>query len=223
MGFRTNGVAHDGQSWTLSFAVAALAGEVDSIEGRPTGSDGTVASARHDAVSPNSDHTPKPATGVGTVRAIDVTVTREQGSALTEKLRQDADPRVRYVIYNQRMFSSYERNGIPPFTWRPYGGSNGHINHFHLSAWPLADTDSSPWGIADVPLGGNEVTIEQLQEMLNARGASLTVDGVYGPKTKAEWANSAGNGTGPQGPKGDKGDVGDTGCLARVHPSHMYL
>lgn len=218
MGFRYDGVAWDGQRWVASLAIQSLGNEVDSITPRPTASDGTVAGKRHDQNSPTSDHTPKPATGLGTVRAIDMSVTAEQGTAISERLRQSADVRLRYVIHNRRMFSSYSKNGVPAFTWREYSGANGHLTHIHASVWPMADDSGGPWGIADVRFEGvgEEVTVEQLQEMLNLRGADpqLEVDGELGPLTMAEWASSGG--VGPVGPKGDPGEVPEDAVLQVV-------
>jgi hypothetical protein len=221
MGFRYGGTAWDGQPWVASLAVESLGREADSVTPRPTRSDGTVASERHDAISPTSDHSPKPATGTGTVRAIDITVSPEQGRAWSEHLRQQADSRLKYVIHNERMFSSYPKGDIPPFTWRSYGGSNGHINHIHASVHQ--DADGAPWGIADAqPVTGEvQVTVEQLQETLNKAGADpqLSPDGVYGPKTAGAWEammsaawESANSGVaGEAGPAGAKGETGDTG------------
>jgi len=94
MGFRYSGTAWDGQEIVCSDAIRQLGLEVSALPGRPTSSDGTVASQGHDRSSPTSDHTPKPATGLGVVRAIDITVTGAQGSAVTETLRTSRDPRI---------------------------------------------------------------------------------------------------------------------------------
>jgi len=54
------------------------------------------------------------------------------------------------------MFSSYPVDGIEPFVWRYYGGSNEHISHVHVSVHDDADDDGSPWGIVaqEQPVAG---------------------------------------------------------------------
>lgn len=226
LGFRYGGTAWDSQEWAASMAVESLGREVDSVTPRPTASDGTVASKRHDEVSPTSDHTPKPNTGLGIVRAIDITVTVEQGSAWTEFLRQSKDSRLKYVIHNKRMFSSYWRGEYPPFTWRPYTGSNGHVTHIHVSMLSSADFKNGSWGIADVEVqdfrlgGGGLVTVEQLQEALIGAGYDLGtwgpngdgIDGDLGPTTMGAWVEALSGGSGSAGADGAKGDTGATGA-----------
>lgn len=149
MTFRLSGTAHDGQKWNTPKSIRSIATELDSIVGRPTAADGTVASRIHDAVSPNSDHKPKPKTAeFGWVRAIDFTVTRKLGDTISNQLRLRRDPRIKYLIWNRRMFSSYTSGGVAPFVWRPYNGANGHLTHIHLSMIPAGDADASTWGIA---------------------------------------------------------------------------
>jgi len=87
-----------------------------------------------------------------------------------------------------------------------------HFDHIHYETNPKK-SGTPPFNIntdTDTP-GGNTVTIEQLQEMLNERGHQppLNVDGAYGPLTKEAWVKSSGIGLkGDPGKKGDKGDPG---------------
>ena len=68
---------------------------------------------------------------------------------LTEKLREEKDSRIKYVIYNRRMYSSYPHDGVAPWTWRPYYKENPHIKHAHFSVEgeAVAYDDESVWKI----------------------------------------------------------------------------
>ena len=66
---------------------------------------------------------------------------------VTDQLRLSQDSRIKYVIYDHRIFSSYPWNGIEPWTWRPYSGSNPHTKHAHISVIgdPAKYDDQSEW------------------------------------------------------------------------------
>ncbi len=146
MAYRYSGTAWDGQKWVAAKPIVALGTQVSSVPSRPTGADGTVASRAHDQNSPRSDHTPKPSTGTGTVRAIDVTVTNSQGTTITEAIRASRDKRLKYLIYKTRMFASYSNSKGPAWQWRPYTGG-GHLAHFHVSTLSAHDSNGSAWDI----------------------------------------------------------------------------
>jgi hypothetical protein len=114
-------------------------------------SDGWIGDEAH--ASRKSDHNPNTR---GVVQAIDVdehTDTSERSEAvgveLAEGLRASRDPRIKYVIYERRMFSSYPARGVPPWTWR---NGNGHTQHVHVSVVddPTLYDDDTPfrlgWG-----------------------------------------------------------------------------
>lgn len=193
MGFRRTGTAWDGQRFEVVPSLWQLLLEVEArILNRPTASDGTVASRRHDEVSPNSDHTPKPKDAPkGWVRAGDITVTQEQGDMLTEFLRQSRDPRIKYVIWDRQMFSSYSNSRRNAWEWGAYGGSNGHTTHVHISVNADNQNDDSPWGLGDIEGGADmaAMQVEDIQQALNDAGRTdhenkpLAVDGEYGPRT----------------------------------------
>jgi hypothetical protein len=50
-------------------------------------------------------------------------------SLVAESLRASRDPRIKYLIFNKRIFSASNT----PWTWRVYTGSNPHTKHLHLS------------------------------------------------------------------------------------------
>lgn len=112
---------------------------------RGRASDGICASPKHSATSPSSDHEPR-VNGYAT--AVDLTDDKAAGcdaDAWAEHLRLTRDPRVKYVICNGRMFSSYATSTRAAWAWVPYTGANGHFQHTHLSVQPNATFDTSPW------------------------------------------------------------------------------
>lgn len=156
--------------------------------------DGSIGDRAHAARV--SDHNPNAA---GHVRAIDVDEHSDQtvGRALARFLIECRDPRIKYVIYEGRMFASYAVSWRPAWTWGPYYGSNKHLRHLHLSVsgrQGLYD-DPSPWGFVRdveenmiVPFGASGYEASSLQFELNraARHLGLTAtgqDGQFGPDT----------------------------------------
>lgn len=134
-------------SWRLASALVQLREECDDRwPSRDKRSDGTIGDAAHS--SRTSDHNPN---GAGVVQAVDVdehtdrTETDESvGLWLAEALRASKDRRIKYVIYEGRMFSSYPARGVPPWTWRP---GKGHTQHVHVSVVddPNLYDDTSQW------------------------------------------------------------------------------
>lgn len=116
---------------------------------RSQASDGICASSTHTTQNPGSDHEPHVVlNGVAYATAVDLTDDKAHGcdaDEWAEFLRRVRDPRVKYVICNQRMFSSYAVQGIPPWTWRTYKGANPHEKHTHLSIVPEAVHVVGPW------------------------------------------------------------------------------
>lgn len=126
--------------------------------GRDTASDGWIGDAAH--ASNTSDHNPWviDRDGVGVVTAQDIDedlnlagVTLKQA---IESIIADRDDRVKYIIYEGKMCSSYPARGFKAWSWRPYTGKNAHKIHAHISVQPqqkLYD-DESPWAIGiDAP------------------------------------------------------------------------
>lgn len=134
-------------SWRVSKALLTLRAEVEAAHpGRSKVSDGTVGDTSHSARV--SDHNPDEN---GIVHAWDVTVwdgpdpddLDDVAQPLAEFLRAGRDPRVKYVIHRGQMFRSYDKPGIPAWTWSPYTGPNGHFHHVHVSVY---GDDGAPWG-----------------------------------------------------------------------------
>jgi hypothetical protein len=69
--------------------------------------------------------------------------------ALANALLASRDPRIKYVIFSRRIASSQQQGAAAPFTWRPYGGSNPHTHHVHISVreQKTAYDATGPWTI----------------------------------------------------------------------------
>jgi len=125
-------------AWRLCRGLVNLRTEINSEHpGRSKISDGSIGDASHS--SRLSDHNPD---SKGVVYAIDVTQddpfntptpNDDVAEAVAEFLRKQRDPRIKYVIWRGRMFSSYAAHGVPAWTWREYTGPNGHFHHCHIS------------------------------------------------------------------------------------------
>ncbi len=164
--FRRSGKNWEGRKWSVAAPIDSLA---DAIEGAYPPShpkDGTVASKAHDRNSPNSDHRPKPTSGTGVVRALDFGEHNEEGFGIMDAIRASHDPRLKYGIHEGQMFSSYASRGIPPFTWRPYGGSNQHLDHGHISTLTSADGQGGPW---DIGTGTGDDDMSMILDALKAQ------------------------------------------------------
>jgi hypothetical protein len=131
-------------------ACVALLEEADQRwPDRRRASDGICASSQHTKQNPGSDHEPRVRNGRRSyATAIDLTDDKRAGcdaDELAEQLRRRQDVRVKYVIAERRMFSSYAAWGVPAWTWRHYSGPNPHSSHVHVSIQPGAIFDTSPW------------------------------------------------------------------------------
>lgn len=189
--FRYSGTNWEGRPWRASSAVEALGRQIEEAWPDRHGADGTVASRGHDQNSPRSDHRPRPTTGPGIVRAIDVGETVEdQGETLAEELRRARDPRLKYLIHEGRLFSSYDHSNGPAWSWRRYSGYNAHLNHVHVSVYGWADQAGQDWNI---DLGGGMAALQviDVQKALNKadvtdyEGKTLAEDDIYGARTES--------------------------------------
>jgi hypothetical protein len=124
--------------WKLAPSLLALLAQINAAHPkRSKASDGTIGDERHQ--HEKSDHNPNER---GIVCAVDIThdpANGCDGDKLSEALRLSRDPRIAYVIFNRRIFSST----VKAWTWRPYNGSSPHDHHVHVS---VID-DSAPWSV----------------------------------------------------------------------------
>lgn len=125
-------------TWRLAPALQKLLNQVnEAYPDRSRASDGTIGDAEHSGRK--SDHNPDK---YGIVNALDITHDPENGCdafALAETLRRSKDPRIKYVIFAKRIFSST----VSPWIWRTYDGPNPHTKHVHISV----GGDEVPWRI----------------------------------------------------------------------------
>lgn len=139
-----------------------LRAQVNTIApNRSKASDGLVGDENHE---PTSGHYPHYVAGVGDeiVTAWDCTNDPANGCDsrhLAETLRQHRDPRIRYVISERQIFSSYSTSSRPAWTWGPYSGDDPHENHAHIQVLddPISDT-TTPWDLEGFDMStGDEV------------------------------------------------------------------
>lgn len=112
---------------------------------RAKGADGTICDQNHPTTS---DHCPHNVPGVGSemVSALDLTHDPAGGFdsyKFAEVLRVHRDQRIKYVISNHHMFSSYATSSYAAWTWRPYSGEDPHTNHVHISVLDAAISDTT--------------------------------------------------------------------------------
>lgn len=138
--------------WRAMESLLVLREQANAIApSRSKASDGLVGDPAHQAT--NSDHNPHPVAGVGPamVTALDLTHDPAHGFdsyRFAETLRTHRDKRIKYVISKGRIFSSYAVGSTPAWTWRPYGGSDPHTNHVHVSVLDNAASDTrTPWNL----------------------------------------------------------------------------
>jgi hypothetical protein len=112
-------------------AIAALRQATALRPKRKKASDGLLPSKEHVHQNPNSDH--------NSGYAVDITHDIVNGvdcAVAFENLK--ADPRVKYLIFNGRIWS--KEKGI-----REYTGPNRHTKHLHISIKETCGDDTSPW------------------------------------------------------------------------------
>lgn len=139
-------------TWRAMDSLLVLRGEVDLIApDRSTASDGLVGDEEHQ--TRQSDHNPHYVAGVGAeiVTALDLTHDPARGFdsyTFAEALRRNRDRRIKYVISNHRIFSSYASGTRPAWTWGAYNGVDPHENHVHVSVLDAVISDTStPWNL----------------------------------------------------------------------------
>ena len=139
-------------SWRVAKSLLALRRQVDAkAPRRSKASDGTIGDAAH--ATRSSDHNPWVRDGaMGVVTAMDITHDPANGcdaGALAESIRSSRDVLVKYIIWNRRIASLSVIGGVAAWTWRPYGGSNPHSKHVHISVQPekAAFDSEAAWAV----------------------------------------------------------------------------
>lgn len=143
-------------------------------------SDGWIGDADHQTRT--SDHNKDPKTGV--VRARDLDTDGINKYRVLAALMTRAG--MRYVIHDGRIYRAADQ-------WRPrrYEGSNPHPGHVHgsLEHTVAAENNAAPYallgsvGWPTLRRGAKGQDVKELQALLNAHGAAIKVDGIFGGNT----------------------------------------
>lgn len=144
-------------TWRLARSLIVLRDEIDAtFPRRSKRSDGSIGDAAH--ASRASDHNPwiRDPAGIvdGVVSAIDITDDDASGADMRKLVewltKVSRDPRIKYVIHERKIYSSYPTSSAPAWAARPYSGVNAHMQHVHISVndKPKYFDDGSSWGVA---------------------------------------------------------------------------
>lgn len=137
-------------AWRVAKSLLALRDEMKArYPGTPN--PGFIGDDAH--ASRTSDHNPwvdDPSSSVNVVTAGDFYHRPQLGfdaGKFAEALKASKDPRIKYVIWNRRIWSlARDREG-----WRPYNGDNPHTGHCHLSVSPTKSLYDSTRHWAAIP------------------------------------------------------------------------
>ena len=167
----------------------ALFGEFDRIApSRDHASDGWVGDAAHqnEVSDHNWDETGNvpihDADHINEVHAIDVDNTLNESDLTMEKVvqfllgrcRSGAEKRLRYMIYNKRIWEA--SNG---WAQRAYTGSSPHTEHAHFSGSYETNLEASTasWHLEDIPVAFTDADLTKIENLLEsgavARGLRL--------------------------------------------------
>jgi hypothetical protein len=163
--------------WRVARSLDILLGQINALAPtRSKASDGSIADDLH---STTSDHYPKVISGLGatpTVTARDFTHDPADGAdmnVIAEQLRLSRDKRVKYAIWNRRIFSGPA--GPQPWVWRAYSGDNPHDKHMHVSVVASAAADdTNRWDIGEE----NDMLPDERAALMAVRDALLKPDAV---------------------------------------------
>jgi len=134
--------------------------------GRNRSSDGWIGDAAHR--TRKSDHNPDPD---GVVRALDITNDPRVGLSsrkMAENILASRDPRIDYIIADRRIAFSSKQQGVMPWTWKAYGGTNPHDRHWHLSVRRGPHDDPAMWHLDGTPAIGAVGELPAVQPALPA-------------------------------------------------------
>lgn len=151
-------------NWILIPCLKALFAEFDRIApGRDRASDGSIGDAAHQKEV--SDHNPDEtgsvpihdADHINEVHAIDVDNTLRESDLTMEKVvqfilgrcRSGAEKRLRYIIYNRRIWSASSG-----WVQKTYTGASPHTEHAHFSASYETNLEASTasWHLEEIPV-----------------------------------------------------------------------
>lgn len=169
-------------------SLLTLFDQVDAAHpGRNKANDGTIGNEDHQRG--DSDHN---ATSGNGITALDIQHDPAHGfdaGVFAETLRLNRDPRIKYVIFNGRIFSSTNS----PWSWRARNrGPGDHTEHVHISVGrgpdghttnPELYDDPSPWAIRALPGTIPAVSTPSARRFTNIKATVFNdVNLAYGPK-----------------------------------------
>jgi hypothetical protein len=137
--------------WRTVRSLQVMGAQLDALwPTRNRASDGTIAGPDH---AKSGGHWPHRVPALGAtfvVTARDITHDAARGvdcGPLTESLRRSKDPRIKYVIFNRRVFSNPAySHADTPWAWRNYDEEDPHTNHAHVEVLDAAIADNAaPW------------------------------------------------------------------------------
>lgn len=138
--------------WVMDRGLEKLLAQInDAAPGRSKVSDGGIGDAAHAAEQSehNPEHPPPAGNPDNQVDARDFTQDPAHGAdmaVVSEAIRVSRDVRVKYVIFNRRIFSG--RKGPSPWVWRPYTGTaDPHTGHMHVSVEDDTHDQVQDWQI----------------------------------------------------------------------------
>lgn len=167
------------KKWRVAKALEQLLAELNSHAlNRSTLSDGAIGDTAH--ASRKSDHNPWiDDGGLGVVTARDFTHDPAHGADMDKivaHLVKRRDPRIKYIIWNWKMWRSYDKLGVSAWTPIPYDGTNGHTKHAHISVnSDKASYDSTAtWGLSKGMVVLKDVGISKDQSNNTPHGGQKT-------------------------------------------------
>lgn len=168
---------------------AALDQATASWPTRNRSSDGICASPKHTTQNPTSDHERG--------NAFDLTHDPVGGpdcNDWAEAVKASGDPRVKYVIWNHRIWNP----SVSP-AWRPYSGSNPHTHHMHVSIHASGRDDLRPWpwstGTVPPPIPEDDMFSDQDRQALEELRAHIVAIEARLPATETGAGYLYANGT----------------------------
>lgn len=145
---------------------------------------GTIAGPTHRQSGPHFPEDPAPpGNPLHQVDAVDFPNQPDKGldcAQFTEQLRLSRDSRLYLVIWNGQQFSSYAKNGVAPFTWRPYSGEDMHREHCHVEVNDVHHDEVQDWKVFDMATGAYPTVKEIWDEFFK--------------RTSPEWSDKDGDG-----------------------------
>ncbi len=123
-------------AWRAAASLTKFIQQINDLApDRSKKSDGTVGDAAHQ--SRQSDHNPWIKDGPSrVVSAADITHDPDKGcdcDLIVKSLIESRDKRIKYIIWDKKIWRSYDKPTVKAWDAQDYRGSNPHTKHLHLS------------------------------------------------------------------------------------------